>query len=250
MKTVWPAEAFTELDRSGSIPLYCQISTRLEHAIRDGRIPPGARLENETAIASRLGLSRPTVRRAIQELVNRGLVVRRRGVGTQVVQTRMSRPVKLTSLYDDLTHMGRHPSTRVLSVTRFSGDADAAARLGLNPDSEIVKIRRLRFAEGTPMAILENLLPPEHADIASEDLESRGLYEILRTRGVAVRIANQTFSARRTMHDEHELLDIAKGSPILTVERLTFDHNGRVVEVGNHSYRPDLYSFETTLVAR
>ena len=85
-ETHWPDDLFADLDRSGPVPLYYQVSTRLEGAIHDGTIPAGARLENEIAIGQRLGLSRPTVRRAIQELVDKGLLVRRRGIGTQVGQ--------------------------------------------------------------------------------------------------------------------------------------------------------------------
>jgi GntR family transcriptional regulator len=100
------------------------------------------------------------------------------------------------------------------------------------------------------MAILDNLLAPEFSDITAEDLERHGLYEILRARGITIKIANQTIGARRTHGDEHELLDLAKGSPLLTMDRVAFDHGGRVIEAGHHCYRPDLYSFETTLVSR
>src|SRR5690625_1263572 len=85
-ETVLPLTVFRDLDRNGPIPLYFQISQRLEQAIHDELLVPGARLENEIALAARLGLSRPTIRRAIQELVDKGMLVRRRGVGTQVVQ--------------------------------------------------------------------------------------------------------------------------------------------------------------------
>ncbi|MBL3685438.1 GntR family transcriptional regulator [Leucobacter zeae] len=247
---VWPDELFADLERTGPVPLYFQISTRLERAIREGVIPSGARLENEIAIGERLGLSRPTVRRAIQELVDKGLLVRRRGIGTQVVQARVSRPVELTSLNEDLTRVGHHPATRVLSLERVPADEEAAAQLNLAIGTEITRIRRVRSADGTPMAILINLLPPEFSDITVEDLERRGLYEIMRSRGVTIKIANQTIGARRTHDDEHELLDIAKGSPLLTMDRVAFDHGGRAVEAGHHCYRPDLYSFETTLVSR
>ena len=247
---VWPSELFADLDRNGPIPLYFQISSRLERAIREGVIPAGARLENEIAIGEHLGLSRPTVRRAIQELVDKGLLVRRRGIGTQVVQARVSRPVELTSLQEDLTRAGHHATTRVLSLEKIPADEDAAERLRVAVGTEITRIRRLRSADGTPMAILENLLPPEYADISADDLEAHGLYEMLRARGIAIKIANQTIGARRTHSDEHELLEVAKGSPLLTMNRVAFDQGGNVIEAGHHCYRPDLYSFETTLVSR
>lgn len=247
---VWPAELFTDLDRTGPVPLYYQISSRLERAIREGVIPAGARLENEISIGEQLGLSRPTVRRAIQEIVDKGLLVRRRGIGTQVVQARVSRPVELTSLNEDLTRSGILPTTQVLSLERVPADEHTAQLLNVTKGTEVTVLRRLRSADGTPMAVLENILPPEFADITIEQLEAKGLYEILRARGTTLKIANQTIGARRTHGDEHELLDLPKGSPVLTMERVAFDQGGRVIEAGQHCYRPDLYSFSTTLVAR
>lgn len=247
---VWPSELFTDLDRTGPVPLYFQVSSRLERAIRDGSIPAGARLTNEIAIAESLGLSRPTVRRAIQELVDKGLLVRRRGIGTQVVQARVSRPVELTSLHEDLRRTGHEPSTRVLSVERIPADESIAEQLNLAPGTEITRIRRVRSADGTPMAILDNYLPPGFEDIALADFDASGLYEILRARGVTIKVANQTIGARRAHGDEGELLEIAKDSPLLTMDRIAFDQGGQVIEAGHHCYRPDLYSFETTLVAR
>ncbi len=91
-----------QVDRNSPVPLYFQVAQHLEHLIESGELAPGTRLENEIDLADRLGLSRPTMRRAIEYLVDRGLLVRKRGVGTQVVHAKVRRQVELTSLYDDL----------------------------------------------------------------------------------------------------------------------------------------------------
>ncbi|HWU46334.1 MAG TPA: GntR family transcriptional regulator [Humibacter sp.] len=249
-ETVWPDELFADLDRSGPIPLYFQISSRLEAAIRSGSIAPGSRLENEIAIGQRLGLSRPTVRRAIKELVDRGLLVRRRGIGTQVVQGQVTRPVELTSLYEDLRTSNHEPGTNVLTYEIIPADDVVAQQLAIAPGSEVIHLRRQRLSDGTPVAILENFLPVEFSYVTAAQLETRGLYQTLRARGVTVQIAKQKIGARREQHDEHDLLDIAKGSPVLTMERIAYDNSGRAIEYGQHCYRPDMYSFETTLVAK
>jgi len=247
---VWPDEEFADLDRTGPVPLYFQISSRLENAIRSGRIPAGARLENEISIGQRLGLSRPTVRRAIQEVVDKGLLVRRRGIGTQVVQGQVTREVELTSLYEDLKGSDMQPGTRVLSHEVVAAPDPIAEKLGVAPGSELLHLRRVRTTGDTAMAVLENFLPSEFADISQERLEKDGLYTVLRGRGVTIRIAKQHIGARRAHDDEPTLLDVDRGSPLLTMERVAFDASGRAIEYGRHVYRPDMYSFETTLVAK
>jgi DNA-binding GntR family transcriptional regulator len=250
-ETVWPDELFRDLDRAGPVaPLYFQVATRLEAAIRSGAIPTGARLENEIAIAERLGLSRPTVRRAIQELVDKGLLIRRRGIGTQVVQGQVTRQVELTSLYEDLQSAHHAPGTRVIEHTVVPATDVVSKSLGLPAGTDVVFLRRLRSTDGVSVAVLENHLPAEFADISTEQLQEQGLYQILRGRGVSIRIAQQKIGARRAHRDESELLGIEKGAPVLTMERVAFDSSGRAVEYGTHCYRPDMYSFETTLVAK
>lgn len=248
--TVWPDELFHDLDRAGPVPLYFQVARRLESAIKSGQIAPGARLENEIEIGHRLGLSRPTIRRAIQELVDMGLVVRRRGIGTQVVQGEVTRQVELTSLFEDLASARRHPSTRVLVHDVRPAAEDVAEHLGVPVGSPVLYLRRLRSTDGTPVALMENYLAEVHTDITPDQLESHGLYQILRSRGVTIRVAKQRIGARREHGDEARLLEIERRSPLLTMQRTAFDASGRAVEFGVHCYRPDMYSFETTLVAK
>ena len=167
-----------------------------------GRIPPGARLQNEIAIAEGLGLSRPTIRRAMESLVDKGLLVRRRGIGTQVVQGQVTRQVELTSLFEDLKNSHHEPGTRVLEHGVRPADATVAEALSVVEGSEVVYLRRQRSTDGVPVAILTNYLPPELADITTAQLQERGLYEILRGRGVTIRVANQKIGARRAHGDE------------------------------------------------
>lgn len=245
-----PVELFLDLDRSGPIPLYYQIANRLEQAILDETLPAGSRLENEVALGNRLGLSRPTIRRAIQELVDKGLLVRRRGIGTQVVHGKVTRNVELTSLFEDLERTGQKPETDVLSAEISTADEVTAEALGVAVGSPVVHIRRLRRADGVPLAILENFLPEDFTDLDLSALDHHGLYQLLRARGVTMRVAKQRIGARESGGSESELLDIPKGGALLTMSRTAFDSSGRAVEFGQHVYRPDLYSFEVTLVDR
>ncbi len=238
-----------ELDRSTPVPLYHQLAQAIEAAIVRGDLTPGDRLENELDMASRLKLSRPTIRQAIQELVDKGVVVRKRGVGTQVVQNPVHRSVELTSLYDDLSSAGMHPSTQLLEYRIGIPDDELRVELALPVGAEAVTVKRLRLAGGEPLALMINHLPAEICPPAGE-LENGGLYKGLRGRGVHIRLARQRIGAKAADADEASLLGEEVGAPLLTMQRTAFDDAGRVVEVGQHAYRADRYFFETTVVDR
>lgn len=249
-ETILPNSLFMDLERSGPIPLYFQVSQRIEKAIVSGELPAGSRLENEVALGERLGLSRPTVRRAIQEIVDKGLLVRRRGIGTQVVHGQVTRKVELTSLYDDLTNTHKVPSTTLLVLEAVDADASIAQKLAVSEGSPTLHLRRVRLADDVPVAVMENWLPEEFIGIEPDDLVKHGLYQVLRSRGVTMRVARQRIGARTSTSEESTLLDIDKNSALLTMDRTAFDNSGRAVEFGHHCYRPDLYSFEVTLVEK
>lgn len=231
------------------MPLYFQLSQQLEAAIEDGRLQPGDKIDTELVIAEKYGLSRPTVRQGIQELVNKGLLVRRRGVGTQVVHSQVRRQLGLTSLFDDLSRGDRHPATEVITYSTVPASAEVAAALQIPEGSDVRYLERVRFESGEPLAYMRNWLPVDVLD-ADADLESTGLYQHLRTTNSQPRVARQRIGAKAAESREARLLAQRKGAPLLTMERTAFDDNGRPIEFGVHAYRADSYSFETTLVER
>ncbi|MDA4889215.1 myo-inositol degradation transcriptional regulator [Streptomyces sp. MS2A] len=238
------------VDRSSPVPLYFQLSQQLEASIEHGALTPGSLLGNEIELAARLGLSRPTVRQAIQSLVDKGLLVRRRGVGTQVVHSKVRRPLELSSLFDDLEAAGQRPATKVLVNTVVPAAAEVAAALGVAEESDVHRVERLRLTHGEPMAYMCNYLPPGLLDLDTGQLEATGLYRLMRAAGITLHSARQTIGARAATDGEAERLGEDAGAPLLTMERTTFDDTGRAVEFGTHTYRPSRYSFEFQLLVR
>lgn len=242
--------AHVSVDRASPVPLYQQMAVQLERLIVAERLPPGVRLDNEIELADRLGVSRPTMRAAIGYLVDRGLLVRKRGVGTQVVRSQVNRSLELTSLYDDLLRSGRRPTTEVLELVTVPAGPDAAAALGIAAGEAVTKVARLRSADGRPIAVLTNVLPAGLAGLGVESLERHGLYELLRAVGVRIRIAEQTVGAAPATARQASLLEERRGAALLTMTRTAYDDEGRAVEYGSHVYRASAYRFSMTLVDR
>lgn len=231
------------IDRASPVPLYHQLAEQLTRSITEGQLKPGDPFENEVAVAERLQLSRPTVRHAIQELVDQGLLVRRRGLGTTVANRKVHRKLELTSLYDDLQRDGRKPKTTVLDLGVETNEL-AASGLDLPGDTSLLHIVRLRLAGDIPLALMHNWLPASHQDVTREELETGGLYAALRSRGVRPVVAQQSIGARMPTSAERRHLEITGSHPVLTMTRMAFDASGNPVEYGDHCYRASDYTID------
>lgn len=242
-------EITVTLNRLSPVPLYHQLARQLKESISDGTLPKGTFLGNELVLAEQWQVSRPTVRRAIQDLVDDGLLVRRRGVGTQVVNDQVRRPFKLTSLYEDLAASGRTPSTTVVALDRVKAPAEVAESLGVRPGTKVVHLLRLRSAGSQRLAVMTNYLTVAVAgDLTVEALEQRGLYSLLRERGIRPHFAVQRLGARAATEEEAALLGVAVGAPLVTMWRAMQDDTGTPIEVGDHAYDAAHYSVEMSVV--
>lgn len=243
-----PYVAELSLDRHSPVPLYHQVSAPIADLITRGRLEPGQLLEDEVSLAQRLAISRPTARRALQELVSKGLVTRRRGSGTRVTPSHVRRPLSLTSLNDDLVRAGFTPHTVVLLYETRLATRQDVERLGCSSQTEVVRIERSRSLDDRRLAILTNLIP---ADIAPSltDLSSQGLYECWKRIGIRPVTAEQSIGARTALPEDAEALSLPVGAPLLTMEPTSYDSEGRTLEFGSHIYNAGLYSFHLRLFA-
>ncbi|USR79518.1 GntR family transcriptional regulator [Arcanobacterium pinnipediorum] len=238
-----------ELNRTSDIPLHMQISEPIERAIVDGQLSAGTVIENEISMARRLQVSRPSVRRAMQTLVEQGLLIRQRGKGTIVAPKPRHRLLKLTSLNEELRVQGQHPTTQILAYNVVAANSKMAHQLDCLPGSPVLELERLRYRDGVPIALLYNWM---RADIAPSfaDLEQYGLYELIRKSGTTIASTTQSVGAERPTRRQAKLLTIPLRQPVLTINRTAFDDTGDIVEWGIHTYRGDLYRYESTVFAQ
>jgi DNA-binding GntR family transcriptional regulator len=243
------AELAIKLDPDSPVPLYHQIADGLKAEIEGGRLARGEYLPSELVLADSWQVSRPTARRALQELVDGGMLVRRRGVGTQVVATRVRRAPGLSSLYKDLVGDGRAVSTQLVAFEVVPADEEVSRALELAAGELVVAIERIRSADGRPLALMRNWLPRAVApDLVPDELESGSLYEALRAAGVRPHSGSQVIGAKVASADEAKALGLDQGAPLLTQRRLAHDERGRAIELGRHLYDAAQYSMEFAVV--
>ena len=246
--SVQPKRIEITLDRASPTPLYYQVARELERAIADGRLERGDYLENELVLAEHWQVSRITLRRSIRELVDAGFLVRRRGVGTQVVNDEMP-DTRLVSLYDDLVERGMKPSTEVLELQRIVPEPWVNEQLGQAAGDEVAYLERCRYADGRRLAIMRNwIVTDAAAELTANQLEADGLYQLLRAGGVWPHCVTRRVSARVAGREEAELLGVDEGAPILALESRMQDTSGRRIEVSHQFYDATSYTMEMTVV--
>lgn len=238
------------LDRQHAMSLTEQLTTRVEQAVRDGQLRPHDRIPSERELSEGLGVSRMTVRAALQELVASGTLYTIRGRGTFVSEQRLEQPLRgLTSFTQDADARGRRATSRVLSCTVIPAPLDLAGVFGVDAGSEVVRIHRLRLQDDLPLAIetshvLHALVP----GLATHDFEKESLYSVLReSYGLQLAWARQTLAASEPTLEEQHLLDLPGPTPILRISRVTALADDRVAEFVRSAYRGDRYLFTVEL---
>jgi GntR family transcriptional regulator len=229
-------------------PLYVQLRRRIEDGIASGDLPPDAALPPERELAALTGLSRVTVRNAMADLAQRGIIVQRQGSGSFVAPARprveqsLSR---LTSFTDDMIRRGFTPGIRWLERGLFLPSPEEMLVLGLGAGDEVARLARLRLADGRPMAIERAALPP---DILPNPLEvTTSLYAVLGAAGRRPVRAVQKISAIGLGEADAALLGLAPGAAGLRIERTSYLPQGRTVEFTRSVYRGDAYDFVAEL---
>lgn len=239
------AQILRPLDPKASQPLYQQLQRALREAIETRVLAPDDALPAERQIASDLAVSRITVRKAIEGLVEEGLLVRRQGSGNFVASRIEKNFAKLTSFSEDMRARGRTPKSVWLKRAQGLVTPEEALSLQLSPGAPVYRFHRLRYADDAPMCL-------EYATIAGEALPSLdavgvSLYEALEEAGNRPVRALQRLRALLLSAEHAKLLNAREGDAGLLVERLGFLRDGRAVEFCQTYYRGDTYDFVAEL---
>jgi GntR family transcriptional regulator len=210
----------------------------------------GQAIPSERHLTQELGVSRLTVRAALDELVRDGYLDRRHGSGTYVTEPKIAQPLTLTSFSEEMRRRGMVPGSRTLELTTTQAGARLARRLEVSPSEPLVRIRRLRLADALPMA-MEVLHVPQALvpGLTRSDLENHSFYELLQKRyGIVIASGTQTIEPTVTNEDESEVLGVPLHTPAFLFERTTVSDSGRIVEFVRSIYRGDRYRLVADLV--
>jgi GntR family transcriptional regulator len=209
----------------------------------------GAAIPSERQLSVDLGVSRLTVRAALDDLARDGYLVRRRGSGTFVSEPKIAQELTMTSFTEDMRRRGMRPASKTLSLDVVPAGAQLGRFLHVSPSEPVVVVRRLRLADRETMAIetlhvREALVP----GLSGDELEKRSFYELLRERyGTVIAGGVQTIEPTDTNAEESEALGVPLHSPAFLFERFTRDGEGNVVEFVRSIYRGDRYRIVTDL---
>jgi DNA-binding GntR family transcriptional regulator len=165
------------------------------------------------------------------------------------VTARGRRPVELLGLRDDLNSTGHGWHMDLLSFAVVTASASTARVLGIPEGATVYAIERLRYARNVPVALMRHEVPASLVSFIREDLEQRGLYEILRSHDAEPRATSETIGARAATVAEARMLEEFPGAALLTMQRTAYDQYGRTVEHGLHVYRPSFCTFQVTLTS-
>ena len=233
---------------SGNGPRYVQLRDRLNDAIGKGILAPGSALPSEREIGNLTDLSRVTVRKAIQDLVESGDIVQKQGSGSFVTEKaeRLQQSLShLTSFSEDMAQRGMETSVRMLEQSVCLPSPEEIAALNLAEDASVSRLARLRLADGRPLAIERASLP---VDILANPTEvTSSLYEVLDQNGLRPVRAVQRISAVNLGDADAKLLGVPDGAAGLHIERLSYLATGRIAEFTRSLYRGDAYDFVAEL---
>jgi GntR family transcriptional regulator len=235
------------------VPLYAALEAQIAAGIAGGEFPVGSQLPTEDKLSQRFTVSRTTVRKAIQNLLDRGLIEIRRGTGTFVALPRITQELtELTGFVEDMGALGHSATARLIDQNVVAADPEVARHLALTAGTHVMRIRRVRLANGIGLSLDETYLPLEIGEkIVTHDLEVEPIFTLLEQRyDIPLVDAEYKLEAVAANQDVAVELGVEPGSPIFLIERTSFSAGNRPVDYEKLHYRGDLIRFKTRLARR
>jgi len=233
----------------GAAPMYAQLESQLRRRIESGEWSLGSQIPAEHSLCEQYGVSKVTVRHALQRLANKGLIVRQQGRGSFVRTTDLTAGTRsVRSFTAEVQDLGMRPTSRLLSVSEMGAPEEVSGALGLQPGEPVVKVNRVRLGDGQPIGVQTSyLISARFPGLAQRNLDGGSLYALLQEQyGLTPVEARETFTVGQVSSVDAKLLKVPVGSPAFFVERTTFDSRGSFEYVSS-VMRGDRYRVTVTI---
>ncbi|MGJ7910162.1 GntR family transcriptional regulator [Neobacillus sp. LXY-1] len=233
------------IDKNSPIPLYYQLEEHIKELIEKGELKPGDSLPPEREYAELYKISRMTVRQAFTQLVNEGYLFRLQGKGTFVAERKIEQPLQgLTSFTEDMKARGLEPGSQLIHFEIIPAPSQVAAQLSIPEFGPVYEIKRIRLADGVPMALETNYISANLIKGLTEEIVNKSLYSFIEENlKLTINHATQVIESTIANNNEAKLLKIKKGAPVLFIQRNTYLKDSTPVEYVKSLYRADRYKF-------
>ncbi len=235
------------IDKKSPVPAYFQLKNILLDKIKSGEYAAGSLIPSERELSENLGISRMTVRQAINLLANEKFLVREKGKGTFVNELKFEQR-NIMSFSETVRRQGMVPSTKVLESTIETECFDVKEQLDLRPDQKVYRIKRLRLADTTPIAV-EEVFIPENICPGIDKLDlTKSLYELLKTfYSIDISYIDNTIEAIKADKENRELLMLSSGIPVLQISGINYTKDGKKLFYESDVYRADKYNYSVRI---
>ncbi|MDG4655715.1 phosphonate metabolism transcriptional regulator PhnF [Ectobacillus antri] len=237
------------INKYSPFPIYYQIQEWVKNQIESGEWKPGDKIPSEHELCEKFSVSRMTIRQAVNNLVEQGYLLRKRGIGTFVQLPKVEQRLQsMTGFTEDMKMRGMHPSSTLLSFGIVDASAKIAGKLKVAEGTSVYEIRRIRLANQEAIAYETTYLSADVVKDMNERILQHSLYEHLEERlGYKLLRATQTIEASVAGEEEATHLQIAHRAPVLVVEQTSYDEKDLPIEYVKCIYRGDRYKFITTI---
>lgn len=233
------------ISKDSHIPIYYQLETEIKELIEKKDLKPGDPISSEREFSEKYNISRMTVRQAINNLVNEGILVRQRGKGTFVAKPKVEQALQgLTSFSEDMIARGMVPITKIIDFQMIPSTRKIAEKLAIDEGALVYEVQRLRLADDIPMAVETSYLPESLFRGLTKEIALSSLYQYVETNlNLQINHAVQSLESSVVRKKEAEILELKEGSPVLLIERFSYLENHKPFEYVKSIYRGDRYKF-------
>jgi GntR family transcriptional regulator len=237
------------INKNSPVPIYHQLEEYIKQQIEDGNLIEESVIPSEREYAQTFQISRMTVRQAINNLVSDGYLKRQKGRGTFVNKKKVEQELQgMTSFTEDMLSRGLSPSSTLLSFQIILADKKIALKLRIKENDHVYKIKRIRLADGAPMALETAYIPVEIVPGLTEENSNLSLYQYIEENlSLSISEATQEIEASIAGSLDAQTMEINIGDPVLLIERISYLQNGTPFELVKSTFRADRYRFIHTM---